>query len=112
MQSEEVWLHPRYAIARFMKTKTAFKTLDNSNNTLMTAKVIQEKNIPKQLHIHFRMDGKDYWNKLDDIIDIDLYIGMENLEQLAKLIEEMKNENRESVAGNPSGELCNQEQAG
>jgi hypothetical protein len=89
MESNEVWLNPRYAMARFMVSKVAFKTLDNSNNTLMTAKIVQEKNLPKELQLHIRLNGKDYWNNHEDTLDIDIYIEKHNIEKLLSLLQEM-----------------------
>ena len=70
---KEVWLRPRYVIARFMNKKTAFKTTD-FQPVLLTIKPIIEENIGKQIQLHLRFKGKDYWNNLSDTLDIDVYI--------------------------------------
>src|SRR3989304_2050205 len=71
--SNEIWLKPRYAIARFMKKKIAFKT-NEFQPMIFTLKIIKEKLIEEEIQLHLRFKGKDFWNNLDDDLDIDIYI--------------------------------------
>ena len=87
--SREIFIKPRYVNARFMKSKVAFKSIDNSEKALMTAKFVEEKNCPIELQIHVRLDGRDYFNKMDDLLDVDIYIEKEKLQEFIALINEV-----------------------
>lgn len=89
--STEHWLKPSYAIARFMKSKKAFKT-EQEQSMIFTMKVIREKNLPDQLQIHARFDCKDYYTGEKENLDIDVYIPFEEVKQIVniKKLEEFK----------------------
>ena len=59
-----------YIIARFMKSKRAYK----ANNQTITIEPIQEKNCEPQIHMWIRCNVKDHWNNKKEFLDIDLYI--------------------------------------
>jgi len=69
----EIWVNPRYAIARFMLSKAAFKTAERQP-MIFTLKPIKEKFVEPEVQLHLRFEGKDLWNKLADTLDIDVYI--------------------------------------
>jgi len=82
--SNEIWLKPRYAIARFMKKKIAFKT-NEFQPMIFTLKIIKEKLIEEEIQLHLRFKGKDFWNNLDDDLDIDIYIPVKEFEKVKEL---------------------------
>jgi len=81
----EVFLRPSYVIARFMKSKVAFKT-SQDQPMLCTIKPITEKGIGDQVQIHLRFEGKDLLNKLDDVLDVDVYIPIEEWKKVVRLV--------------------------
>jgi len=81
----EVWLRPRYAIARFMNCKIAFRTEDNQP-MILTVKPISEKNVGDQIQLHLRFKGKDYWNNISDVLDVDVYIPIEEWKKVVRLM--------------------------
>lgn len=75
MTAKEVWLSPDYIIARFMNTKTAYKTAQHPKGVILTIKPIQEQGLPEQIQVHLRFKGRDHWNgDKEQEIDIDIYI--------------------------------------
>ena len=80
---KEVWINPRYLILRFMKSRKAFK-IREFEKTIFTMKPVKEDNIEEQIHIHLRFNGKDLWNNLDDVIDLDVYILKKDFEDAVK----------------------------
>jgi hypothetical protein len=89
---EELWLKPRYAILRFMKNKSAFKT-EEFPSMIFTLKPIKEINIEEEIQLHIRFDGKDLWNGLQDVIDVDVYIPVEEFLKVASMFSEKKDMN-------------------
>lgn len=69
--SDEVWVTTRYAIARFMSSKKAYKT---NNDIVLTFKRIKEKNLPEQIQVHLRFNGTDTYDNSKDTLDVDFYI--------------------------------------
>jgi hypothetical protein len=92
----EIWMKPRYAIARFMNNKSAFKTTENQD-MIFTMKPIIEKNCPPEIQIHLRFDGKDFWNGQKDTLDIDVYIPTEEFLKIFSLIENNSSDNGKNL---------------
>lgn len=89
--SEEVWLRPDYAIARFMGSKAAYKT-GQGQGMICTAKVIQESGHPLQVQFHFRFGGRDEWFEKDETVDVDVYMQLSEFLKMGlffKLLEEL-----------------------
>lgn len=78
---KEHLLQIHYAILRFMKNKTAYKTKQEPTDVIFSIKPIQEKNLPPQYHLHLRFPGKDHYTNQDEIIDLDLYLPIEELKK-------------------------------
>lgn len=78
-----------YAIARFMRSKKAFKTGQGQEDAKCWFKVIKEKNVPSQVQLHFRFVGFDRWYGGQDDLDCDFYINIDEFCQaVLPLIEE------------------------
>ena len=78
---KEIILNPRYAIARFMSSKKAYKTKD-FQPMWFTIKPIVEKAVGEQIQVHIRFEGIDEWhNDEKETLDIDVYIPIEEWEQ-------------------------------
>lgn len=74
---DEVRFNVDYIICRFMKSKKAYKTPQNPKDVWFTMKPVKEKNVPEEIQIHLRFNGRDYWYNEEDIIDIDVYVNKE-----------------------------------
>ncbi|MBK5093192.1 MAG: hypothetical protein JJE48_06725 [Actinobacteria bacterium] len=81
---DEVWIKPDYAIARFMGSKVAFKTVGDSG-MICTAKPIQERNREPQVQLHVRFIGTDVWKGVKDTVDIDVYIPLDEWDKLIEV---------------------------
>ena len=64
-----------------MNSKVAFKTSD-FQPMIFTIKPIFEEGVGEQIQIHLRFEGKDYWNDLSDVLDVDVYIPIEEWRRL------------------------------
>ena len=78
---DEIWVNPRYAIARFMGSKVAYKTKDDQP-MIFTLKPIEEKGIGKQVQMHLRFEGEDRWNHREDTVDVDAYLPLSECEKM------------------------------
>jgi len=78
----EIRIIPKYIIARFMKSKKAFK-IKHFQPVLCFFGVLKKDG---QLHIHIRFDGKDEWTKEEDTLDIDVYIPKSEHEKIRNLL--------------------------
>jgi len=78
----EVSIVPKYIIARFMKSKKAFK-IEHFQPVLCFFGILEKD---RQLHIHVRFNGKDEWNKEEETLDIDIYIPQSEHEKIRKLL--------------------------
>jgi len=79
----EVSIAPKYIIARFMKSKKAFKTR-HFQPMLCFFGILKKDG---QLHIHVRFNGKDEWNNEEETLDVDIYIPKAEHEKIRKLLE-------------------------
>ena len=82
--SKEVWLNPNYAIARFMGSKRAYKTKQDQK-MICTVKIVNEKNLPLEAHVHLRFEGTDTWFNEKDTLDLDLYVPLSEWSKLKDL---------------------------
>lgn len=80
---KEIWLNPRYAIARSMGRQFAFKTLDNQP-MICTLKKIQENYAGLQVQFHLRFEGRDSETNVEDVLDIDVYIPFQEFQRLVR----------------------------
>lgn len=78
----EIRIVPKYIIARFMRSKKAFKIRHFQPITCFFGILKKDK----QLHIHLRFDGKDEWSTEEDTLDIDIYIPKGEHEKIRKLL--------------------------
>jgi len=84
--SQEIFLNVDYCILRMNKHVETYKIDQKQPHTFFTFKQIQEKNLPKQHHIHLRFNGKDDFSDCKDTIDIDIYIPINELSKLIPII--------------------------
>lgn len=96
--SKEVWIKPSYAIARFMKSKKAFKT-EQDQPMICTGKFIKEVNVPIQLQLHLRFDCKDHYDGEKEVFDLDLYIPVDEVEGIVNLFNEFKRDKKQRKMG-------------
>jgi hypothetical protein len=78
----EVKVVPKYAIARFMKSKKAFK-IHHFQPILCFFGILKKDG---QLHIHIRFNGRDEWTGEEDTLDIDVYIPKTEHNKILSLI--------------------------
>jgi len=78
----ETQIVPKYIIARFMKSKKAFK-IKHFQPVLCFFGILKKDG---QLHIHVRFDGKDERDGEEDTLDIDMYIPKSEHEKIRKLL--------------------------
>jgi len=85
--SKEIMINPRYAIARFMNSKVAFKNRDDDRKVLFSIKRVKEEGIPEEIQFHIRIEGRDEWSGKSDIVDVDFYVDIRsNIQELSDIV--------------------------
>lgn len=72
-----------YAMLRFPKSETAFKTKDQDPRVWFMAKHIPER---AQVALHLRIPVADEWNQLNEFIDLDIYFPKDQVAEMTKLL--------------------------
>ena len=97
--SKEIMINPRYAIARFMNSKIAFKNKDDDKKVLFTIKKVKEEGIPEEIQFHIRIEGRDFWSNKPDIVDVDFYVDLKsNIVELSDIVTLTKPKQSEDVS--------------
>jgi len=82
----EALLQIDYAIARFMGSKKAYKTEQNPSGVIFSMKRIRDERVGHQVHLHLRFSGRDRVYAGEDVLDIDVYVPVEEWAKAEKVL--------------------------